>query len=207
MATPHKTIVLALTGASGAQYGARLLDCLLVGGHRVYLLVSKAAQVVISMETDLDWPAGVRDLQEKLGRQYQVDEQRLKVCGENEWTVPIASGSSSTDAMVICPCSMGTLSSVAVGASANLMERAADVILKERKSLILVPREMPFSEIHLENMLKLARMGATILPANPGFYNKPACVDDVIDFVVARVLDHLGIEQELQPKWGEAQRK
>jgi 4-hydroxy-3-polyprenylbenzoate decarboxylase len=180
-----------------------LLECLLTGGHRVYLLVSKAAQVVIGMETDLDWPAGARNLQEKLCRQYQVGEQRLKVCSENEWAAPIASGSSSTDAMVICPCSMGTLSSVAVGASANLMERAADVILKERKPFILVPRETPFSEIHLENMLKLARMGAMILPANPGFYNKPECVSDMIDFIVARVLGHLGLEQELQPKWGE----
>jgi 4-hydroxy-3-polyprenylbenzoate decarboxylase len=207
MASKHKTIVLALTGASGVQYGVRLLACLLAEGHRVYLLVSKAAQVVITMETDLDWPAGARALQEKLNALYQVDESQLKVCGENEWTVPIASGSSSTDAMVVCPCSMGTLSSIAVGASANLMERAADVMLKERKPLILVPRETPFSEIHLENMLKLARMGTTILPANPGFYNKPERVADMVDFIVARILDHLGLEQQLQPKWGEPLRK
>ena len=203
MATDHKTIVLAISGASGVQYGERLLQCLLAEKHRVYLLVSKAAQVVASLETDLSWPAASRALQEQLCQQYQTDDEQLKVCGESEWTSPIASGSSSTDAMVICPCSMGTLSSVAVGASANLMERAADVMLKERKQLILVPRETPFSEIHLENMLKLARMGATIMPANPGFYNKPEKVADIIDFMVARILDHLGIEQLLQPKWGE----
>jgi len=194
--TSKKTIILAISGASGVQYAVRLLECLLADGHRVYLLVSKAAQVVISMETDLKWPAAAKALQDKLCQQYSVKNGQLKVCGENEWTSPIASGSSSTDAMVVCPCSMGTLSSIAVGASGNLMERAADVILKERKQLILVPREAPFSEIHLENMLKLARMGATILPANPGFYNRP-------EKVAARILDHLGIEQELQPKWGE----
>ena len=203
MAAKPKTIVLALSGASGVQYGVRLLEYLLAHQHKVYLLVTKAAQVVIAMETDLDWPASSHALQEKLCAQYQVSEDQLKVCGENEWTSPIASGSSSVDAMVVCPCSMGTLSSIAVGASANLMERAADVILKERKQLILVPRETPFSEIHLENMLKLSRMTATILPANPGFYNKPQLIDDVVDFIVARILDHLGMEQKLQPKWGE----
>jgi 4-hydroxy-3-polyprenylbenzoate decarboxylase len=201
--TVKKTIILAISGASGVQYGARLLECLLADGHRVYLLVSKAAQVVISMETDLEWPASAKVLQEKLCQQFQVTREQLRVCGENEWTSPIASGSSSTDAMVVCPCSMGSLSSIAVGASGNLMERAADVILKERKQLILVPREAPFSEIHLENMLKLARMGATILPANPGFYNRPDKVADIIDFMAARILDHLGIEQNLQPRWGE----
>lgn len=201
--TLKKTIILAISGASGVQYGARLLECLLADGHRVYLLVSKAAQVVISMETDLQWPASAKALQEKLCQQFQVTRDQLRVCGENEWTSPIASGSSSTNAMVVCPCSMGTLSSIAVGASGNLMERAADVILKERKQLILVPREAPFSEIHLENMLKLARMGATILPANPGFYNRPENVEDIINFMAARILDHLGIEQNLQPKWGE----
>lgn len=203
MAAKPKTIILALSGASGVQYGVRLLEYLLAEQHRVYLLVTKAAQVVIAMETELDWPAAPKALQEKLCTQFQVSNEQLKVCGENEWASPIASGSSSVDAMVVCPCSMGTLSSIAAGASANLMERAADVILKERKPLILVPRETPFSEIHLENMLKLARMTATILPANPGFYNKPQKIDDLVNFMVARILDHLGIEQTLQPRWGE----
>lgn len=199
----HKTIVLAITGASGAQYAARLLAYLLTRGDKLYLLVTKAAQVVINLETDLDWPSATHALQEKLCAQYGVTSQQLHVCGENEWTAPIASGSSSVDAMVVCPCSMGTLSSIAVGASGNLLERAADVMIKERRKLILLPREMPFSDIHLENMLKLSRMGVVIMPPSPGFYNKPRSIDDMVDFVVAKILDHLGIEQTIQPRWGE----
>lgn len=198
-----KTIVLAITGASGVQYAVRLLEYLLQDGHKVYLLVSQAAQVVISMETDLNWPGGSQALQEYLYQQYSVNDQQLVVYGEKQWASPIASGSSSIDAMVVCPCSMATLSSIAVGASGNLMERGADVMLKERKKLLLVPRETPFSDIHLENMLKLSRMGTVIMPANPGFYNKPQTLDDLVDFMVARILDHLDIKQNLQPKWGE----
>lgn len=198
-----KTIILAISGASGVQYGVRLLEQLLTHGHKVYLLVTRAAHVVISMETELSWPANTHELSKQLCLRYGVDDAQLKVCGESEWTSPIASGSASVDAMVVCPCSMGSLSSIATGASANLLERAADVILKERKRLILVPRETPFSDIHLENMLKLSRMNAVILAANPGFYNKPQSVEDIVDFMVARILDHLGIEQNLQPKWGE----
>ena len=205
MAKQPPTIILALTGASGVQYGARLLEMLLQEQCKVYLLVSKAAQVVIKMETDLNWPADTKSLQQLLCERYAVTNNLIKVCGENEWAAPIASGSATVDAMVVCPCSMGTLSSIAMGSSGNLMERAADVILKERKKLILVPRETPYSDIHLENMLKLSRMGAVILPPNPGFYNHPKTIDDVIDFVVAKILDHLSIEQNLQPKWGESE--
>lgn len=203
MNSDKKTIILAISGASGVQYGIRLLEQLLTHNHKVYLLVTRAAHVVISMETELAWPANNHELHDQLCKRYGVDGAQLKVCGESEWTSPIASGSSSVDAMVVCPCSMGSLSSIATGASANLLERAADVILKERKKLVMVPRETPFSDIHLENMLKLSRMGAVMLSANPGFYNKPQSVDDIIDFMVARILDHLGIKQELQPKWGE----
>lgn len=206
MADNQKTIILALTGASGVQYGARLLQLLLQGQHKIYLLVTKAAQVVIKMETDLDWPADSKSLQKLLCERYAVTTDLLKVCAENEWTSPIASGSSSVDAMVVCPCSMGTLSSIAMGSSGNLLERAADVMLKERKQLIVVPRETPYSDIHLENMLKLSRMGVVVLPPNPGFYNQPKTIDDVIDFVVAKILDHLAIPQTLQPKWGEAEK-
>jgi len=198
-----KTITLALTGASGVQYGISLLEQLLTHGHKVYLLVTRAAHVVISMETELSWPASTHELQDQLCKRYGVNADQLSVCGEMEWVSPIASGASSVDAMVVCPCSMGSLSSIAVGASANLLERAADVMLKERKKMILVPRETPLSDIHLENMLKLSRMGAVIMPANPGFYNKPQKLDDLIDFLVARILDHLNIEQVLQPRWGE----
>ena len=203
MSDTHKTVILAITGASGVQYAVRLLEILLQQQHRVYLLVSKAAQVVISMETDLNWPADTHRLNDFLCKQYGVTRDQLSVCGESEWTSPIASGSARVDAMVVCPCSMATLSSIATGSSANLMERAADVILKERGQLILVPRETPFSDIHLENMLKLSRMGALIMPANPGFYNKPQTVNDLVDFIVARLLDHLDVEQTLQPVWGE----
>ena len=198
-----KTVIVAISGASGVQYGVRLLEQLLTHGHKVYLLVTRAAHVVISMETELSWPTNTHELAKQLRLRYGADEQQLKVCGESEWASPIASGSASVDSMVVCPCSMGTLSSIAVGASNNLLERAADVILKERKRLILVPRETPFSDIHLENMLKLSRMNTVILPANPGFYNKPQSVEDIVDFMVARILDHLSIKQELQPKWGE----
>lgn len=202
MAKDVKTVILALSGASGVQYGVRLLEELLTGGHKVYLLMTKAAHVVMSMETDLGWPADSHKLQDLLCEQYGVSTDQLKVCGEMEWASPIASGSSSVDAMVVCPCSMGTLSSIAVGASANLMERAADVILKERKRLILVPRETPLSDIHLENMLRLSRMDAVIMPANPGFYNNPQSINDLVNFMVARILDHLGVKQILLPKWG-----
>lgn len=198
-----KTIVLAITGASGVQYAVGLLQYLLQDGHRVYLLVTQAAQVVISMETELKWPGGSQALQEFLCQHYAVSDQQLKVFGDKQWASPVASGSSSIDAMVVCPCSMATLSAIAVGASTNLMERGADVMLKERKKLVLVPRETPFSDIHLENMLKLSRMGTVIMPANPGFYNKPQTLDDLVSFMVARILDHLDIKQNLQPKWGE----
>ncbi len=203
VASESKHVVLAITGASGVQYGIRLLEQLLLGGHQVYLLITRAAHVVISMETELSWPTNRQELKQQLCLRYGADEHQLHVCGENEWTSPIASGSSRIDAMVVCPCSMGSLSSIANGASGNLMERAADVIIKEQKKLILVPREAPFSQIHLENMLRLARMNAVIMPANPGFYNKPQTLEDIVDFMVARILDHLGVEQKLQPKWGE----
>lgn len=201
--TANKTVILGITGASGVQYGIRLLEQLLTQGHRVYLLVTRAAHVVISMETELSWPASTHELSKQLCLRYGVDNDQLKVCGESEWASPIASGSSDVDAMVVCPCSMGTLSSIATGASGNLLERAADVVLKERRKLILVPRETPFSDIHLENMLKLSRMSAVILAANPGFYNKPQSLEDIVDFMVARILDHLEIKQSLQPRWGE----
>ena len=118
----------------------------------------------------------------------------------------VASGSNPPDAMVICPCTMGTLAAVAAGFADNLIERAADVVLKERRTLVLVPRETPFSQVHLENMLKLARSGAVILPANPGFYHRPESVAQVVDFIVARVLDHLGIAHDLMPRWGDEPR-
>ncbi len=165
-------------------------------------MISKAAQVVIGMETDIALPGRCKDIQGFLLEKYQAEKNQLRVFGDDEWTAPTASGSGRVDAMVVCPCSMGALSAIATGASNNLIERSADVMLKERKKLILVPRETPYSDIHLENMLKLSRMSAVILCANPGFYNKAETVDDLIDFVVAKILDQLQLEHTLQPVWG-----
>ena len=199
----QKIISLAITGASGVQYGFRLLEILLQKNNTVYLMISKAAQVVISMETDIALPGRCKEMQKFLVDKYACEANQLHVFGEDEWTAPTASGGGLVDAMVICPCSMGALSAVATGASNNLIERSADVMLKERRQLIMVPRETPYSDIHLENMLKLSRMGAVMLCANPGFYNNAETIDDLIDFVVAKILDQLNVTHQLQPRWGE----
>jgi 4-hydroxy-3-polyprenylbenzoate decarboxylase len=203
MSVEKKIISLAITGASGVQYGFRLLEMLLQKDHTVYLMISKAAQVVIGMETDIKLPGRCKDMQEYLADKYSAYDKQLFVFGEDEWTAPTASGGGLVDAMVVCPCSMGALSAIATGASNNLIERSADVMLKERRKLVVVPRETPYSDIHLENMLKLSRMGAVMLCANPGFYNNAETIDDLIDFVVAKILDQLDIEHQLQPRWGE----
>ena len=198
-----RSITLAITGASGAQYGMRLLQSLLAVGCEVHLLMSDAAREVSRLECNDPLPAEPNELQALLLARFAAQPAQLRVYGRNEWTSAVASGSSSPRSMVICPCSTGTLSALACGASNNLIERAADVALKERRQLILVPREAPYSEIHLENMLKLTRMGAVVLPASPGFYHQPRSIDDLIDFVVARILDQLGLEQRMMPRWGE----
>jgi flavin prenyltransferase len=201
MNTP-RTITLAFTGASGMPYGIRLLEILLAGGNRVYLLYSQAAQIVAHQELQLVLPSRPKDAEELFSSRFNAAEGQLRVFGREEWFAPVASGSNPADAMVVCPCTMGTLAAIAAGLSQKLIERAADVMLKENRKLILVPRETPFSAIHLENMLKLTRSGAVILPANPGFYHHPATVQDVVDFVVARILDHLGVAHSLMPRWG-----
>jgi len=199
----EKTIALAITGASGVQYGFRLLEVLLKQNHHVYLMLSKAAQVVTAMESDIKLPGRKAEQKKYLSERFASSPDLLDIYGDEEWTAPVASGSARVDAMVVCPCSMSTLSQIACGASSNLMERAADVMLKERRRLVMVPRETPFSDIHLENMLRLSRMGVVMMPANPGFYNKPESVNDIIDFMVARILDQLDIEQDLLPPWGQ----
>jgi 4-hydroxy-3-polyprenylbenzoate decarboxylase len=205
MHNPNKTITLALTGASGMPYAMRLLQCLLESNARVYLLYSQAAQIVAKQEMDLTLPARPQEAQQMLCERYGASPDRLKVFGRDEWFAPVASGTNPADAMVICPCTMGTLGSIAAGLSDNLIERAADVTLKENRKLVIVPRETPFSAIHLENMLKLARTGAVILPATPGFYHHPQSVDQVVDFIVARILDHLGVAHQLMARWGEGE--
>ncbi|WP_263322432.1 UbiX family flavin prenyltransferase [Endozoicomonas sp. Mp262] len=191
-----------MTGASGAQYGIRLLECLVTSGARVYFMVSRAAQVVLETEASIRLYGSEESIQHQLEQLTGANKDQIKVFSQEDWMAPVASGSGAPGKMVICPCSAGTLSSIAYGASNNLIERAADVALKERRKLIIVPRESPLSEIHLENMLRLTRMGAVILPASPGFYNKPESVNDLVDFVVARILGQLGIEQTLMPSWG-----
>jgi len=203
MAVAPRRIALALTGASGMPYGMRLLECLLQAGVRVELLYSQVAQIVARQEMDLALPSRPQDVQALLCERFGAPAERLAVYGREEWFAPLASGSNPADAMVICPCTMGTLASIAAGLSSNLIERAADVCLKEGKPLILVPRETPFSTLHLENMLRLSRMGVVILPPNPGFYTHPQSVQDMVDFVVARILDRLGVAHALHARWGE----
>ena len=200
-----KTICLALTGASGMPYGLRLLDCLLEAGCKVQLLYSQAAQVVAKQEMDVDLPSRPADTKAALlARIPAANPENLAVYGREEWFAPVASGSNPPDAMIVCPCSMGTLAAIAQGLADNLIERAADVVLKEGRKLVLVPRETPFSAIHLENMLRLSRAGAVILPPSPGFYQHPQSVQDIVDFVVARVLDQVGVPHTLMQRWGEA---
>jgi flavin prenyltransferase len=201
---PNPEVALALTGASGAQYGLRLLECLLAAGRPVHLMLSKPALVVIGSETDVQVPGRVAELNRHFSERYRAAPGQLRVYGQEEWTACVASGSGAPGAMVVCPCTMATLSSIAVGASRNLIERSADVMLKERRLLILVPRETPFSSIHLRNMLTVSEAGGIILPANPGFYHRPKRVEDLVDYLVARILDHLGVEQTLMPRWGHA---
>ena len=198
-----KTITVALTGASGMPYGIRLIECLLASGVRVQLVYSQAAQIVTKQEMDFVLPSRPQDAEKTLGERFGTVSGKLKVYGKDDWFAPMASGSNPGDAMVICPCTMGTLAAIAAGLSDDLLTRSADVMLKEKRSLILVPRETPFSSIHLENMLKLSQAGAVILPPNPGFYYHPQSLQEVIDFVVARILDHLGVAHQLTQRWGE----
>ena len=199
-----QTICLALTGASGLPYGLRLLECLLEAGCRVQLLYSQAAQVVARQELNFELPSRPSEARTALLARFPtVNAEKLSVYGREEWFAPVASGSNPPDAMVVCPCSMGTLASIAQGLSDNLIERAADVVLKEGRKLVLVPRETPFSAIHLENMLRLTRAGAVILPPSPGFYHHPQSVQDIVDFVVARILDQLRVPHTLMQRWGD----
>ena len=190
----NKTICLALTGASGMPYGLRLLDCLLAAGCRVQLLYSQAAQVVARQEVDLELPSRPGEAKAALlARLGAVDPEKLVIFGREEWFAPVASGSNPPDAMIVCPCSMGTLAAIAQGLADKLIERAADVVLKEGRKLILVPRETPLSAIHLENMLRLARAGAVILPPSPGFYHHPQSV------AAAGAYTHLGVYKRQPP--------
>jgi 4-hydroxy-3-polyprenylbenzoate decarboxylase len=186
-------LTLAITGASGAPYGVRLLRALIDAAVPVSLIVSRTGWRL------LDEELGIRD--ESALRNATGDWSGVTLHPDDDRGATPASGSSPSRGMVICPCSMGTLASIAQGTTRSLIERAADVVLKERRTLVLVPRETPYSTIHLENMLRVARAGATVLPASPGFYHRPSGIDQLVDFVVARILDHAGIENTVAPRW------
>ena len=198
----ERIVTVGMTGASGTQYGLRLVECLIKADYTVYLMFTKAAQIVVGSETDCKLPGRTAEQTRYLSSLYGAREGQLRVYGDEEWTSPVASGSGAPRRMVVCPASMATVSAVATGASENLLERAADVVIKEGGHLVIVPRETPFSAIHLENMLKLSRLGVTILPANPGFYNQPTQVAELVDFIVARILDQLEVEHQLMKRWG-----
>ncbi|NRB24180.1 flavin prenyltransferase UbiX [Shewanella sp.] len=203
----QKSISLAWTGASGAPYGLKLLECLLVADYQVFLMISSAARVVLATEEGVQLSANGNKAEQQLVKLFaeragSALKGSLHVLGKDEWFSPPASGSAAPKQMVICPCSTGTLAAVATGMSNSLLERAADVVIKERGQLILVPRETPFSSIHLEHMLSLSKLGATIMPAAPGFYHDPKSVQDLVNFMVARILDHLGVEHDLTNRWG-----
>jgi len=197
-----ETVIIAMTGASGAAYTLRLLECCLQAKIQIQFITSQPGQVVLGMETDLKLTGAPQKMRQQLADYFNSDPSLISVFAKDQWTAPVASGSSVADAMVVCPCTMGSLASIAAGTGENLIHRAADVVIKEQKKLILVPRETPFSSIHLENMLKLSNLGVIILPPNPGFYHGVTRVSDLVDFIVSRILDHLGVDNNISPRWG-----
>ena len=196
MTDDSRPIVFAITGASGAPYAVRLLEQLVVARRSVQLIVSGHGLRLLRTETQID---SVRALRERVGS--KAYDRFVTTYDDGDRGAAPASGSALTSGMVVCPCSMGTLSAISTGASRSLIERAADVALKERRRLVLVTRETPLSAIHLANMLRVTRAGAVVMPAAPGFYHAPASIGDLVDFIVARVLDHLGVSHELGRRW------
>lgn len=195
-------ITLAITGASGAAYALRLIECLILANYQLYILCSSAARIVLDTEVGVKIPGSPDAASKFLTEKYQAKDQQITVFGKEQWFSPVASGSSAPKRMVVCPCSTGTMAAICHGMSDNLIERAADVVIKERGQLILMVRETPYSTLHLQNMLSLSQQGVTIMPASPGFYHKAETIEDLIDFMVGRVLDHLSIEQDIMPRWG-----
>ena len=195
-----KHFIVALTGASGSVYGLKLVSELLRAGERVSLILTSAGRQVLNHETGLDWAAEIKV------QRVQVQEHFASIAIDclaiDDFWAGAASGSAAADAMIVIPCSMGTAGRIAAGLSGNLLERAADVMLKERRPLVLVPRETPFNTIHLENLLRLSRAGAVVLPAMPGFYQQPETMDDLIDFVVGKALDQMDVPHSLFARWG-----
>jgi len=197
------TVLVGITGASGSVYGLRLCEELLRRGKRVVVTASGAGIGVVRDETNLDLAGDEGVVASRLRELFGASPQQLSFHGADNLFAPPASGSAAPDAMVVAPCSMGTLARIAAGLSSTLLERCADVMLKEGRPLVIVPRETPLSAIHLENMLKLARLGVRVVPAMPAFYHRPTTMDDLVDFVVGKVLDTLGVPHELFTRWGE----
>ena len=195
-------ITLAITGASGAAYALRLIECLISANYQLYILCSSAARIVLDTEVGVKIPGSPDAASKFLTEKYQAKDRQITVFGKEQWFSPVASGSSAPKRMVVCPCSTGTMAAICHGMSDNLIERAADVVIKERGQLILMVRETPYSTLHLQNMLSLSQQGVTIMPASPGFYHKAETIEELIDFMVGRVLDHLSIEQDIMPRWG-----
>jgi len=198
-----KQVVVAMTGASGAAYGLRLIQRLAATGVRQHLLFSDAARVVLKQEAGLTLPGKTEDVAAAIASHLHISDELLNHYHQTDWFSPAASGSAGIRHMVVIPCSMGSLARIAGGVSDSLLERAADVMLKERGQLILLPRETPLSSIHLEHMLKLSRMGVDMIPAMPGFYHRPESVDELVNFVVDRVMDHLNIDDGKVKRWGD----
>jgi 4-hydroxy-3-polyprenylbenzoate decarboxylase len=195
-------ITLAITGASGSAYALRLVECLIAANYQLYILCSSAGRIVLDTEVGMKIPTSPDAASKFFTEKYQAKNNQITVFGKEQWFSPVASGSSAPKKMVVCPCSTGTMAAICHGMSDNLIERAADVVIKERGQLILMVRETPFSTLHLQNMLSLSQQSVTIMPASPGFYHKAETIEDLIDFMVGRVLDHLGIEQDIMPRWG-----
>jgi len=196
-----KTWILAITGASGAVFGIRVLEELLSKGSRVHLLISSQAFGIIRNETGFDMRFKTdSDVQKALCRTFKKSDH-LIFHPEGDLYAPISSGSYKTDGMLVVPCSMKTLAAIACGLADSLITRAADVCLKEGRTLLLSPREMPFSAVHLENMLRLARLGVKIAPPVPAFYHKPESLDDIVNFVAGKILDAAGVENDLFDRW------
>lgn len=194
-------VTLGVTGASGSGYFLQLLQALVDSNCQVYLLLSDAAKIVLKTEVNEDWPEELDDLNLFIQQRFNTKKNQVITLGSKDWFSPVASGSSAPKKMIICPCSCGTFASIASGLSNNLIERAADVIMKERGLLIITPRETPFSTLHLRNMLTLSELGVTVMPLAPGFYHQPQSIEDLQAFMVARLLDHLKIEHKISKRW------
>lgn len=192
---------IAITGASGSIYGVKLLEYLLKKGHKVYLTITKEGALIMKEEVGFNWRGIEKDVERKIKRDLKMEKAKLTYFNEENLFAPVSSGSHKVDAMIVIPCSMKTLSGIAQGYANNLVERSADVMIKEDRTLILVPRETPLNTIHLRNMLTLSEIGVKIIPAIPAFYNRPKKIDDIVNFIVGKVLDSINIENTIYRRW------